>query len=228
MSMSNSNVAQEMFSLYEHRPVQHKTYTGSNFRVERNSNPLIAGFTTIASAVSYRTEVARLVHNDNAFDPGLSSYELWLDSHRYSPTTDRQISHIMSALYSHNTSRIARGLPPIASYSFPFSGITHRLLDLKLGKAIMRARANRAKIIQKGLRQHTRQASLADAIYVLEDAISTTTRNVPESQIELYFARTVIELGKAREFLDMLRGLQDLPVPDLRVAVSAMITLEKY
>jgi hypothetical protein len=226
--MSNSNVAVQMFELYEHTPVKLKAYTGSNFRVIRESAPDVAGFTTIATAISYRTEVARLVHNDNGFDPGLSRYELWIDSHWYSHTTDRQISHITSALYAHNTSRIARGLPPIASYRFPFGGITHRLNSDKLMGAKLKARIERSRIVQKGLHDHTRLGALGKAIDALEDAIKTAESNVPANVIGMWFPNTGEQLVLARNMLEDLITLRGLHVNDLRVSVNAMIALEKY
>ena len=195
MSFSNRDTAIRLFADHN-RDVE-----GSNLYVRRANNPspnnpFYLGFREHSRVVSYHTEIARLMEREDG------GFELWLTTHRYSPTTDRHIHWITNALHIQNShpSKMRNELPkhmePIAGtvpcYRVPLaprmvqgqrvgylSGVPVRYHPVLLSQANETARTLTRDADLPRLHEATRYAHLANAENCLTQALFIATDCLP-------------------------------------------------
>lgn len=228
MAISNSNVATRVMQFVSDHmqgkaPKARKCVTGSNFCAWLNdAHPSVADFHPIVTVFSYKTEVARVVVNRANPEP---IYELWVTTHRYSSTTDRQMSHLLAA---HREFRPASTGKPLPIYSvYLEASLPHRCNDSRLYNALQKAKVQRNLIDRRKIHPATRFIHYRHAVGMLEDAIHTTTADVPRRTLES-FAGTVKCLDDAIAMHAELTTLEHLSIDEMRVAVRAMVALERH
>ena len=228
MAISNRNVANRVMQFVSDHmqgkaPTALKGVAGSNFCAWLNPTALaLADFEPIATVISYQTEVARVVVNRTNPEP---IYELWVTTHRYSSTTDRQMSHLLAA---HREFRPASTGKPLPLYYINLDvTLPHRCNDARLRNALQKAKVQRNLIDRRKIHPATRFIHYRHAVGMLEDAIHTTTADVPRRTLES-FAGTVKCLDEANDMYAELAMLEHLSVNEMRVAVRAMVALERH
>ena len=228
MAISNRNVANRVMQFVSDHmqgkaPTALKGVAGSNFCAWLNPTALaLADFEPIATVISYQTEVARVVVNRANPEP---IYELWVTTHRYSSTTDRQMSHLLAA---HREFRPASTGKPLPLYYINLDvTLPHRCNDARLRNALQKAKVQRNLIDRRKIHPATRFIHYRHAVGMLEDAIHTTTADVPRRTLES-FAGTVKCLDEAIAMHAELTTLEHLSIDEMRVAVRAMVALERH
>lgn len=228
MAISNSNVATRIMQFVSDHmqgkaPKARKCVTGSNFSAWFNPpSPSVADFHPIATVVSYQTEIARIVVNRANPEP---IYELWVTTNRYSPTTDRQMSHLRAA---HRAFKPAPMGEPLPVYSVHLeANLPHRCSSNRLYNSLRAARTQRNLIDRPKIHPATRLTHYRHAVDLLEEAIRTTAADVPRRTLES-FVDTTKCLDEATEMHAQLMALKHLTVDEMRVAVRAMVALERH
>lgn len=228
MANSNSNVATRVMQFVSDHmqgkaPTALKGVAGSNFCAWLNPTALaLADFEPIATVVSYQTEIARIVVNRANPEP---IYELWVTMNRYSPTTDRQMSHLRAA---HRAFIPASTGKPLPIYSVHLeANLPHRCSSNRLYNSLRAAKAQRDYIDRRNIRVDTRLMHYRHAVDLLEEAIRTTTADVPRRTLES-FADTTKCLDEATEMHAQLMAMEHLTLDEMRIAVRAMIALERH
>lgn len=228
MAISNSDVATRVMQFVgDHMqgkaPKKLKRVQGSNFCAWLNPpSPSVADFHPIATVISYQTEIARIVVNRTNPEP---IYELWVTTNRYSPTTDRQMSHLRAAHREFGLASTEKSLPIYAVHLE--ANLPHRCSSNRLYNSLRAARAQRDYIDRRNIRVDTRLMHYRHAVELLEEAIRTTTADVPRRTLEC-FADTTKCLDEATEMHAQLMALEHLSIDEMRIAVRAMIALERH
>lgn len=228
MAISNRNVANRVMQFVSDHmqgkaPTALKGVAGSNFCAWLNPTALaLADFHPIMTVFSYQTEIARVVVNRANPEP---IYELWVTTHRYSSTTDRQMSHLLAA---HREFRPASTGKPLPIYSvYLEASLPHRCNDARLYNALQKAKVQRNLIDRPKIHPATRLTHYRHAVDLLKEAIRTTTADVPRRTLES-FAGTVKCLDEATEMHAQLMALEHLTLDEMRIAVRAMVALERH
>jgi hypothetical protein len=207
MSFSNREVARRAVANH-HKPVQ-----GSNFRSTPTPDaPQVADIRCLQTIYSYYTEVARLVHNANT-----GRRELWLDSHRYSSSTDRQISYLRSAARDH---------ADIDIYTFPLNHgtIKHRCTAITAADAVNRANSHIIEATRPRKHAQTRTRLLETADAVLTHAVHTSTHGINPVQL-LNFPTTLEHVRQAQELRTAVAHWVSLPIEGMLAATKAYVAL---
>ena len=201
MSFSNREVARRAVANH------HKTVQGSNFRsVPTPDAVAVADITCLQSIYSWYTEVARLVHNANT-----GRRELWVDSYRYSSSTDRQLSYLRSAARDH---------ADLDVYTFPLNHgtIKHRCTGITAANAVNRTNAFLTEAAAPRKHAQTRTRLLSQAATILSHAIHTSTSGINPAQL-VNFPTTAELLRECQTMRALIQQWLALPIEEMTAAI---------
>lgn len=170
-------------------PPAMRALQGSNFYADPVPAVVSAGvldtwkaFALDTVAISYRTEIAYVVTNTFTSKP-----ELWVTPRRYSPTTDRHMSHVRSAFLTKAMAPEIYGsyeeaIKHIFTYmpTFGINTMTARFnVTTQCNSAYVDARHYMKQAVRAGIHMPTRRNYIRDAWYAIANVLRNLIQDVP-------------------------------------------------